>query len=121
MSASRLSDHPENAAAAVLRMFQGLHVSRAVYVAAKLAIPDLLADGPRTSDELAELTQTHPPSLYRILRLLAALRVFDGVRLGSFGLTPLGQQLRTSVPASVRSWTLLTDPLGGLASFGYIL
>ena len=34
------------AGAAVLRMIQGLHISRAVYVAAKLGIADLLADGP---------------------------------------------------------------------------
>ena len=39
------------AAATMLRMIQGLHISRAVYVAAKLGISDLLADGPRPAAE----------------------------------------------------------------------
>jgi hypothetical protein len=34
------------AAAAVLRMIWGLHVSRAVYAVAELGVADLLADGP---------------------------------------------------------------------------
>jgi SAM-dependent methyltransferase len=111
----------QTASASVLRMVQGLHISRAIYVAAKLAIPDLLADGPRTSDDLAHLTQAHPSSLYRILRLLAALDIFEEAQPSCFGLTPLGQQLRTGVPGSVRYWALLTDPLGGLRPFDHIL
>jgi hypothetical protein len=51
------------AASTVLRMIQGLHISRAVYVAAKFGISDLLADGPRPSAELAQLTKAHAPSL----------------------------------------------------------
>jgi hypothetical protein len=47
------------AGAAVLRMIQGLHISRAVYVAARLGIADLLAAGPRPSVELAQLMR--PP------------------------------------------------------------
>jgi hypothetical protein len=37
----------------MLQMIQGLWVSRAFYVAAKLGIPDLLKDGPKSSEELA--------------------------------------------------------------------
>ena len=61
---ARTVDVDERAAgAAVLRMIQGLHISRAVYVAAKLGISDFLADGPRPATELAQLTKAHPPSL----------------------------------------------------------
>jgi hypothetical protein len=35
-------------------------VSQAIHVAATLGIADLLADGPRTSDELAEATGSQP-------------------------------------------------------------
>ena len=92
-------------------MIQGLHISRAVYVAAKLGISDLLADGPRAAAELAELTQAHAPSLYRVLRLLAALNVLREQPSGHFALTPLGERLRTGVPGSLRYWALLTDQL----------
>ena len=92
-------------------MIQGLHISRAVYVAAKLGISDLLADGPRPAAELAQLTKAHAPSLYRVLRLLAALNVLREQPSGHFALTPLGERLRTGVPGSLRYWALLTDQL----------
>ena len=53
------------------RMFQiisGFWTSRAVYVAAKLGIADLVHDRPRTAAELAEATGTHAPSLFRVPR-----------------------------------------------------
>ena len=86
------------------RLIAGSHVSQAISVAATLGISDLLADGPRASDELAAATDTHPPSLYRLLRALAAVGVFheeDGRR---FSLTPTGDLLRSDAPGSVRGW-----------------
>jgi hypothetical protein len=109
------------AGAAVLRMIQGLHISRAIYVAAKLGISDLLADGPRSSTELAQLTKAHASSLYRVLRLLAALNVLQEQSPGQFALTPLGERLRTGVPGSLRNWAMLTEQLGGLRPFDRIL
>ena len=109
------------AAAAVLRMIWGLHISRAVYAMAELGIADLLAGGPMTAVQLAAATDTHEQSLYRVLRLLSSLGVLteDGNR--SFGLTVLGDRLRTDVPASMRSWAMLTDSIGGVRSFGPIV
>jgi O-methyltransferase domain/Dimerisation domain len=109
------------ASATVLRMIQGLLISRTVYVAAKLGIADLLGESPRTSDELARLTDSRPPSLYRVLRLLAALGILTEPEPGRFGLSPLGERLRTELPGSLRNWALLTDGLGGLRAFDHIL
>jgi len=39
-------------------------------VATTLGIADLLQDGPRSSDDLATVTSTHPRTLYRLLREL---------------------------------------------------
>jgi hypothetical protein len=52
------------------QLIQGYQVTQCIYVAAKLGIADLLKDGPRNSEELAQATGTHAPSLYRVLRLL---------------------------------------------------
>ena len=41
---------------AMLDMIKGFWVSRALYVAAKLGIPDLLRDEPKSSDDLAQAT-----------------------------------------------------------------
>src|SRR5438132_10993061 len=98
-------DHPEESpSAALLRLVNGYQVSQAIHVAATLGLADLLEDGPRTSDELATATGTHPPSLYRLLRALASVGVFreeDGRR---FALTPLGECLRADAPEPVGAW-----------------
>jgi hypothetical protein len=86
----------------LFRMVTGFYVSRAIYVAAKLDIADLLSDRPRHSDELAEITQTHAPSLNRVLRLLASAGVLIEED-GRFALTPIGACLRSGVPGSMRS------------------
>jgi len=100
------------AAAAMLRMIWGLHISRAVYLAAELGIADLLAAGPRTAAALARTTEADQAALYRVLRLLAALGVLTEPEPGSFGLTVLGDRLRSDAPASVRYWAMLADTVG---------
>lgn len=95
------------AAAAVLQMIWGVHMSRAVYVVAALGIADLLAAGQMTAAQLAQATEAHEGSLYRVLRLLAALGVLTEHDHHSFSLTIHGERLRTDVPASMRSWAML--------------
>ena len=99
----------------------GLIISRSIYVAVKLGIPDLLADGPKAIDELARLTKSHAPSLLRVLRLLSALSLFVRHGEGAFGLAPAGQRFRTDVPGSLRNMTLMTDFVGGLRAYDHLL
>jgi hypothetical protein len=84
-------------------MFSGYHVSQALYVVAELGIADLLREGVRDSDDLARSTKSHAPTLYRILRFLAAAGVLEEVVPRQFTLTSLGAALRSDVPGSVRS------------------
>jgi O-methyltransferase domain/Dimerisation domain len=115
------TDDERAAAAAILKMISGLHISRAVYVAAELGIADRLAGGPASAAELAAATQTHERSLYRVLRLLASLGVLAEQEPRTFRLTVLGDRLRTDVPASMRSWARLVDAVGGVRAFEPIL
>ena len=85
----------------------GHYFSRALYLAAKLGIADLLKDGPRHCGELAEATATHAPSLNRVLRLLASTGVFEEQENGNFALTSLGELLRADVPGSMRASIML--------------
>jgi hypothetical protein len=108
--------HPETLAAplgAVLsQMAIGHSVSRALYLAAKLGLADLLTDGPQDAPQLASATRTHAPSLARVLRLLASVGVFEERRDGSFTLTPMGELLRADVPGSLRALVLLFAGIG---------
>ena len=64
-------------AQALSRLINGYRISQAIHVAATLGLADELSDGPRSSDDLAAATGTHAASLYRLLRGLASVGVFE--------------------------------------------
>ena len=99
--ASDVSEHQTRRT--LLRLISGYRISQAIYVAAKLGIADLVRDDPRGSEELAESTGTHAPSLYRVLRVLAGIDVLEELEGRRFALGPLGAHLRTSAPGSLRA------------------
>jgi hypothetical protein len=89
----------------------GYWVSQAVGVAARFGVADQLCDGPRDCDYIARKVSAEPQALHRVLRLLASIGVFTEVRPSTFGLTPLGETLRSDVPGSVRDLAvILTAP-----------
>ena len=108
--------HPETLAVplgvALSQMAISHYVSRALYLAAKLGLADLLKDGPREGRDLAVATQTHTSSLARVLRLLASVGVFEEHSDGTFALAPLGELLRDDVPGSLRALVLLFAGIG---------
>lgn len=52
--------------------------ARCLQAAAEFGIAEHLKDGPRSTRDLATITHTHEPSLYRLLRALASVGVFRG-------------------------------------------
>src|SRR6516162_8635011 len=86
---------PPDALAELMAIATGYQRSRALMVVAELRIADLLRDGARTVDELAQATQTHAPTLYRVLRALAAAGVFEERPGKVLALTPMSEFLRT--------------------------
>jgi hypothetical protein len=92
---------------ALYRICVGHYFSRALALAAKLGVADLLKDGPCHYEDLAKATETHGPSLNRLMRLLASIGIFEEQDDGTFALTSLGELLRTGVPGSMRSMVLL--------------
>ena len=94
------------------QMAIGHYLSRALHVIAKLGVADLLSAGARGVEELAKATETHPPSLRRVMRLLASVGVFEEKEDGGFALTALGECLRADVPGSSRDMVLLFAGIG---------
>lgn len=76
--------------------------TQAIYVVAKLGVPDQLSLGPRTAEDLADRLQVHGPTLLRVLRFLVVSRVFVENDDGRFALAPAGQLLQTAHPRSLR-------------------
>jgi hypothetical protein len=81
-----------------------------VVEATKLGIPDLLADGPKTAEELARKTGTMADPLRRLMRALAANEVFVEREDGSFESTDASELLREGPTGLMRNLVLM---LGG--------
>lgn len=91
--------------AALIEIIGGYMAAQAVSLAAELKIADLIHDGVDTSAALAEATGSHEPSLHRILRMLAAVGITTEPSPGQFGLTEVGEQLRSDSPDSLWAFT----------------
>ena len=94
------------------QMAIGHYVSRALFVAAKLGIADLLASGPREARALAQACACDDAALARMLRLLASVGVFEVQDDGRFANTPLGELLREDAPGSSRASVMLFSGVG---------
>ena len=68
-------------------------ITKPIYVISELGIADLLCNGPLSVDSLAGKTDTHPPTLYRLLRALSSVGIFVETDDRVFDLTPLAQCL----------------------------
>ena len=89
-----------------MRLINGYQVSQAIHVATVLGIADLLKNGSRTASELAKATDTHPSSLYRVLRALASVGVFKEGSGKRFDLTPMGKCLQSGADNPVGAWAM---------------
>ncbi len=92
----------------MLQLISSFWISRAVYVIGKLGIPDLLQSGPKTAAELATATNTHAPSLFRLLRALVSVGVLNSANGEGFAQTPLSETLVTDAPGSLR-WFAVSE------------
>jgi len=87
-------------------LLNGYQDTALLYAAAKLGLADLLAEAPRTSEELASMAGAHAPSLHRMLRGLVVVGLcFEAEE--RFGLTAMGQLLRTGVEGSLKDRALV--------------
>jgi hypothetical protein len=104
----------------LIQMAWAHQISALVRVAAHLKLADHLADGPKSAAELAVATETHAPSLYRVMRTLASLGIFTEDSQHRFSQTALSEPLQSDVQGSMRTTVLavagemFTGPIGQL-------
>ena len=107
--------------AELMRLINGYQLSQALQVAATLGVADQLKDGPKSYDALAQACGAHPPSLYRLLRALAAVGVFHEADRREFSLTALGVCLTSDAPGSRRDYARWIGTPGQWRSWGNLL
>ena len=92
-------------------VFDGMIGMQAIHVAVKLGIADLLKNGPKSIDELAVESKLDPFLLYRLLRALSALGVFQELPDKKFQLNSVSEVLRGDHPQSIKASMLLMGSL----------
>jgi hypothetical protein len=91
----------------LLEILTASWVSQATYVAAKLGVADLIASGVDSPTDLAQRTDSNPAFLERVLKFLVGHGVLSELSSGRFGLTAVGELLRSDAPLSLRELAIL--------------
>lgn len=107
---TRLQAWPQRLTPAAFRLLQigsAFWQSRALHVAAKMDIATILGQRTLSAEELAKAVNGHPDSLYRLMRLLVAMGVFDEPAPRTFRNNKLSAALCSDQPGSVRAMLLM--------------
>ena len=84
-----------------MQFIVGKWISKPIYIAAELGIADLLAEGAKNIKALAQESQSHAPTLYRMMRALASVGIFVETEEKRFALTPMAELLKTDAMRSI--------------------
>ncbi len=115
-------DHPaELPSAALLSLVNGYQISQAIHVAAVLGLADQLRDGPQPCTALAAATGAQEQALYRLLRALASVGVFDEHADRHFALTPLSECLRSDAREPVGPWAVQIGEPSRWQAWGHLV
>jgi hypothetical protein len=100
------------------RMISGYARTQELYTTVKLGIPDQLANGPKSAEEMAENIGAHPEALFRFLRLLVTRGFITQESDDRFRLTDAGDLLRSDRPDSLNDLILYTGEFSYRAGLG---
>jgi hypothetical protein len=96
----KMKPNMESPQTQLMKFIVGKWISKPIYAAAELGIADLLSEGPKNIDQLAAESQTHAPSLYRMMRALASVGIFAETDPKHFKLTPMAELLKSGAMRS---------------------
>ncbi|BAQ64711.1 methyltransferase [Geminocystis sp. NIES-3709] len=102
MNSSQIPPHIQ-----LMQMISGYWISQSIYVVSKLNIADLLRNKPLSCQELANLTNTNPSGLYRLMRSLASVGIFSEIDSQHFTMTPLAEYLCINHPQSMKATAIM--------------
>lgn len=92
---------------AFMQLLFGKQLTFSLSGVARLGVADHMDGTARPVEEIAADCGAHPPSLYRVMRMLAAFGVFREGPPRHFALTPVGELLKTGAPGSLRYMAMM--------------
>jgi len=81
--------------------------SRSLYVATKLGVADVLGDAEKSTEEIAAELHLHEDHLYRLLRMLTTISIFEETSPRVFRNSGTSEFLRIDNPKNVRAIILM--------------
>ena len=94
----------------LIQLATGYIMSTALHIATTLRVPDRLASGPRSAAELAKETGAKEDAVYRILRTLVSVGVFEEVAPREFANNASSEILRSGRPGMYDMVLWMADP-----------
>src|SRR5215469_15441747 len=94
---------PSPANIQLMQLTTAYWTSRCLHVVAELGIADAIGDQPQSTEALAKATGTQPHALYRVLRLLASVGIFEW-KDETWHQTEASCFLRSDHPGSLRDY-----------------
>jgi O-methyltransferase domain len=101
-------------------LLTGFQTSAAIGAIARLGVADALADGPARPQELAARLGADARSLARVMAALLDVGVFEAHGDGRYGLTALGELLRSDVEGSARRAAVIGTDEWCWRAYGHI-
>ncbi len=104
----------------MMQMLSGMMVAGAVSTLARLGVPDLLEDGPKSAEELAPKVGAQAVPLFRLMRATASVGVLAEGADGKFSQTPLSAVLCTNATPSLRGWATMLSQEWHMRAWGHL-
>ncbi len=104
----------------MMQLLFGKQLTASLAAIARLGIADHLGTEPVAVEDLASKVGAHAPSLYRVMRMLAAFGVFREEQGKRFALTPIGKVLQTDTPGSMRYTAMMLGDDWAIKAYAHI-
>ncbi len=104
----------------MMQLLFGKQLTASLAAIARLGIADHMGTEPVAVEDLASKVGAHAPSLYRVMRMLAAFGVFREEQGKRFALTPIGKVLQTDTPGSMRYTAMMLGDDWAIKAYAHI-
>jgi O-methyltransferase domain len=88
--------------AVLMQLLFGKQITYSLAAVARLGVADHMSRHFTLVDEIAGKVAAHPAALFRVMRMLSGLGVFEEAPGQRFALTPVGELLKSDAPGSLR-------------------
>jgi O-methyltransferase domain len=85
-----------------MQLLFGKQITYSLAAVARLGVADHMSNHFTSVDEIAEKVAAHSAALFRVMRMLAGVGVFEEAPGQRFALTPVGELLKSDAPGSLR-------------------